>query len=97
MKTAGRENPNHGVVLPRNQAHGAAGQNRSGSIKCAEKQEKLQPEEMCFFLTSLFIELTIHLNTGGRTDFSFSPALLQVIQRKRNHVPLWDQQYEPEA
>jgi hypothetical protein len=52
MKTAGRENPNHGVALPRNRAHGAVGQNRSRSINWAEKQEKFQPKEMCFFLTS---------------------------------------------
>src|SRR6266446_3773486 len=56
MKTAGRENPNHGVAWPRNRAHGAVGQNRSRSIKWAEKQEKFQPKEMCFFLTSAFIE-----------------------------------------
>src|SRR5713101_4611631 len=56
MKTAGRENPTHGVAWPRNRAHGAAGQNRSRSIKWAEKQEKFQPKEMCFFLTSPFIE-----------------------------------------
>src|SRR5260370_16789012 len=63
MKTTRRENPNHGVVWPRNQAHGAAGQNRSRSIKWAEKQEKFQPKEMCFFLTSTFIEL-IGTNRG---------------------------------
>src|ERR1700675_4274757 len=57
MKTAGRENPIHGVRVPRNRAHGAVGQNRSRSIKWAAKQEKFQPEEMCFFLTSPFIEL----------------------------------------
>src|SRR5467141_3253744 len=56
MKTAGRENPTHGVAWPRNRAHGTAGQNRSRSIKWAEKQEKFQPKEMCFFLTSPFIE-----------------------------------------
>jgi hypothetical protein len=55
MKTAGRENPNHGVTLPRNRAHGAVDQNKSRSIKWAEKQEKFQPMEMCFFLTSPFI------------------------------------------
>src|SRR5208282_5693113 len=58
MKTAGRENPNHGVALPRNRAQGAEEQNRSRSVKWAEKQEKFQPKEMCFFLTSTFIELT---------------------------------------
>jgi hypothetical protein len=57
MKTAGRENPNHGVASPRNRAHGAEEQNRSRSIKWAEKQEKFQPKEMCLFLTSTFIEL----------------------------------------
>jgi aminoglycoside 6-adenylyltransferase len=56
MKTAGRENPNYGVAWPRNRAHGAIGQNRSRSIKWAAKQEKFQPKEMCFFLTSPFIE-----------------------------------------
>jgi hypothetical protein len=50
MKTAGRENPNHGVTLPRNRAHGAAGQNRSRSIKWAEKQEKFPAEGDVFFL-----------------------------------------------
>ena len=57
MKTAGRENPIHGVTLPRNRAHGAVGQNKSRSIKWAEKQEKFQLLEKCFFLTSPFIEL----------------------------------------
>jgi hypothetical protein len=60
MKTADRENPNHGVTLPRNRAHGAVGQNRSRSIKWAAKQEKFQPKEMCLFLTSTFIELIRH-------------------------------------
>ena len=62
MKTAGRENPIHGVTLPRNRAHGAVGQNKSRSIKWAEKQEKFQLLEKCFFLTSPFIEL---IRTGG--------------------------------
>src|SRR6202035_1535779 len=57
MKPAGRENPIHGVTLPRNRAPGAVGQNRSRSIKWAAKQEKFQPLEMCIFLTSTFIEL----------------------------------------
>src|SRR6202795_4972795 len=57
MKTADSENPNRGGTLPRNRAHGAVGQNKSRSIKWAEKQEKLRPKEMCFFLTSSFIEL----------------------------------------
>ncbi len=49
MKTAGRENPNNGVALPRNRAHGAAGQNKSRSITWAAKQETFQPKQMCFF------------------------------------------------
>jgi hypothetical protein len=57
MKTADKENSIHGGTLPRNRAHGAVGQNKTRSIKWAEKQEKLQPLEMCFFLTSSFIEL----------------------------------------
>src|SRR5258708_28524246 len=57
MKTAGRENPNPRVALPRNRAHGAVGQDRSRSIKRAAKQEKFQPKEVCFFLTSPLIEL----------------------------------------
>src|SRR5260370_23044469 len=56
MKTAGRENPNHGVAWPHNRAHGAVGQNRSYSIQWDAKQEKFQPKGMCFFLTSTFIE-----------------------------------------
>ena len=60
MKTADSENPNRGVALRRNRAHGAEEQNRSRSIKWAEKQEKFQPTDMCFFLTSTFIELTGH-------------------------------------
>ena len=75
MKTAGRENPNHGVALPRNRAHGAEEQNRSRSIKWAEKQGKFQPEEMCFLLTSTFIELT---STRGL------PNAAQVVQGYTN-------------
>src|SRR6267378_26004 len=61
MKTAGRENPNHGVAWPHNRAHGAVGQNRSYSIQWAAKQEKFQPKGMCFFLTSTFIERSCRL------------------------------------
>jgi hypothetical protein len=56
MNTAGRENPNQRGALPRNRAHGAVSQNRSRSLKWAEKQENFQPKEMRFFLTSIFIE-----------------------------------------
>src|SRR6202171_3954578 len=57
MKTAGRENQIHGATWPHNRAHGAVGQNRFRSIRGAAKQEKFQPKEVCFFLTSPFIEL----------------------------------------
>jgi hypothetical protein len=58
MKTAGREDPNRWANALSNRALGAGGQNRSCSITWAAKQEKFQPKEMCFFLTSPFIELT---------------------------------------
>src|SRR5258708_2159869 len=75
MKTAGRENPNHGVVaLPRNRAHGAARQNRSCSIKWAAKQENFQPKEVYFFFTSTFIEL-LGGTQGGLTSTCKSCAL----------------------
>src|ERR1700731_4053670 len=57
MKTAGRENPNHGAAVPRHLPHGAVGQNTSRSIKWGAKQEKFQPLREWFFLTSPFIEL----------------------------------------
>src|SRR6266446_6793831 len=69
MKTAGRKNPNHGVAWPRNRAHGAEGQNRTRLIKWAEKQEKFQPKEMCFFLTSTFIELIGSYALGGKDEY----------------------------
>jgi hypothetical protein len=50
MKTAGRENPNHGVALPRDRAPDAEEQNRSRSIKWAAKQEQFQPQGDVFFL-----------------------------------------------
>src|ERR1700740_2798853 len=58
MKTAGRKNPNRWAKVAGNRAPGADVKNRSSSIKWAVKQEKLQPMRKCFFLTSLFIELT---------------------------------------
>jgi hypothetical protein len=58
MKTADRENPKRWANVPSNRALGAGGQNKSCSIQWAEKQEKLQPAQKCFFLTSTFIELT---------------------------------------
>src|SRR5215470_19225479 len=76
MKTAGRENQNPWAV-PRSRAHGAAGQNRSCSNQWAEKQEKLQPLEWCFFLTSPFIELPRNygqISSGGGAR-NHSPGL----------------------
>src|SRR6266478_4592296 len=56
MKTAGRRTSNRWATVPSNRAPGAGGQNRSCSIQWAEKQEKLQPAQKCFFLTSTFIK-----------------------------------------
>src|SRR5450631_3894210 len=78
MKTASRENPIHGVTWPRNRAHGAVGQNRTRSIEWAGKQEKFQPKEMCFFLTSPFIEhgpATEHMARLVRTELARSSGL----------------------
>src|SRR5258708_22568325 len=58
MKTAGRENSNRWALLASNRVHGAVGPHESRSIKWAAKQEKFQPLEEFFFLTSPFIELT---------------------------------------
>jgi len=80
MKTAGRENPKRWALVPSNRAHGAVGQNNSRSIKWAAKQEKFQPKEKCFFLTSTFIELIRSYagdaKSGGRI-LSFLPALIR--------------------
>src|SRR6266850_1735990 len=54
-KTADRENPNRWATVSNNRAPGAVSQNRSCSIKWAAKQEKVQPAEKGFFLTSPFI------------------------------------------
>jgi hypothetical protein len=93
MKTAGRENPNHAVAWPRNRAHGAVGQNTPRSIKWAEKQEKFQPKEMCFFLTSTFIELTRSVAHRGEHQLvrivaepvAWATKPVRVRRRKRKH------------
>src|SRR5712664_1460398 len=77
MKTAGRENPNHGVALPRNRAHGAVGQNRSRSIKWAEKHENFRPTELCFFLASTFIDLP--RACGPTSSLEPQPIWLQLL------------------
>jgi hypothetical protein len=71
MKTAGRENPNRWATLASNRAPAAGDQNRSCSIQWAEKQEKSQPVEMCFFLTSTFIELIGHNRQFARLSLPF--------------------------
>jgi tetratricopeptide (TPR) repeat protein len=56
MKTVGRGTPNRWVKVSSNRAHGAVGQNRSGSFTWAAKQEKFQPQTSLFLLISTFIE-----------------------------------------
>ena len=78
MKTPGRENPTRWAAVPSDRDFGAAGQNRSRSIKGAVKQEKLQPLQWCFFLTSPFIELLRScdfLARGNRAGSEIDPAL----------------------
>jgi transposase len=48
------------TVTLSNRANGAAGQNRSRSIKWAAKVENFRPREKCFFLTFAFIEQIRH-------------------------------------
>jgi hypothetical protein len=50
MKTAEGKNPNRWATMPGNRAHGAEGQNRSCSIKWAEKAENFSRGAV-FFLT----------------------------------------------
>ena len=80
MKTADRENPTHGATWLRNRAHGAVGQNRTSSIEWAEKQEKFQPKEMCFFLTSPFIELIVYLDAVGIRGDNARPLEVTCLQ-----------------
>jgi hypothetical protein len=68
MKTAGRENPNHGVALPRDRAHDAEEQNRSRSIKWAAKQEKFQPQGDVFFLDFSLYRTYQALAQGARAE-----------------------------
>jgi len=75
MKTADRENPKRWANVPSNRALGAGGQNKSCSIQWAEKQEKLQPAQKCFFLTSTFIELTRQVELRRScTSSRYNPA-----------------------
>ncbi len=84
MKTAGRRTPNCRASAPDNRAHGAADQNRSCSNRWAEKQEKIQPLELCFFLTSPFREqirtwraLRCNLRVTNGIDFSQTISLMK--------------------
>ena len=70
-----RSDENRWQRKPKPQEHNAptehmarVGQNRSRSIKWAEKQENFQPKEMCFFLTSTFIEHTRSSERVGPLD-----------------------------
>ena len=93
MKTAGRENPNRGVAWPCNRAHGAVGQNRSRSIKWAEKQENFQPKETCFFLThtgllmegvrprNLIVEIYFNLCNTAADYFDSSAGIIDGLPR----------------
>src|SRR5271169_1042939 len=83
MKTPGRENPTtRWATVPSDRDFGAAGPNRSRSIKGAVKQEKLQPLQWCFFLTSPFIALDRtyvheglgHADPSVETSVSFDKA-----------------------
>src|ERR1700676_552478 len=93
MKTADRENPIHGGAWPRNRLHGAVGHNRSRSIEWAEKQEKFRPKEMCFFLTSSFIELIgscpVARSKAGRPyDSHLATRILSSAQRYRWYLKI---------
>ena len=55
------------------------GRNRSRSLKWAEKQENFQPKEMCFFLTSTFIEQTGH---QPRCCWQNSPYVIKRLNQK---------------
>jgi len=72
MKTADRENSNRWALLASNRAYGAVGQHKSRSIKWAAKQEKVQPTEKCFFLTSPFIEL-VRTNPSSMSESAIWP------------------------
>jgi hypothetical protein len=76
------------------------GQNRSRSIKWAEKQEKVQPKEMCFFLTSPFIELT-RISGTALVTFAVGGTLMSLLLERqmalaslRRKVWIWEQYSE---
>src|ERR1700681_368962 len=83
MKIADRENPIHRATWPRNRAHGAVGQNRTSSIEWAEKQEKFKPKEMCFFLTSPFIELIRWDEKAGLHGMRYAPNDRRALRTRK--------------
>src|SRR5258708_31959238 len=80
MKTAGRKKPNRWANASSNRAHGAAVQHRSCSVKWAAKQENVQPLEMCFLLTSPFIELTGVITPEGSGSVDGRTVALQATK-----------------
>jgi hypothetical protein len=68
MKTAEGKNPNRWATMPGNRAHGAEGQNRSCSIKWAEKAENFSRGGV-FFLTFPFRE-HFHFAQTGHSHFA---------------------------
>ena len=88
MKTAGGGNPNRWAQASSNLAHGALGQKPSHSFTWAAKQQKFQPLEGCFFLTSPFIELHLSVfRAYQKFRFSFQTrtnALIGMICSRRD-------------
>src|SRR5258707_11310199 len=82
MKTAGRKNPNRWANASSNRPHGAAVQHRSCSVKWAAKQENVQPLEMCFILTSPFIELNQDLHQAVTSAINQSFPSSDAISRR---------------
>ena len=57
MKTAGRENPNHGVALPRNRAHG--GRSEQISLDQAGCEARKTPAEGDVFFLDFYLYRTV--------------------------------------
>ena len=57
MKTAGKKNPKRCLHEAASRDHGTEGSNNPAQTRWAGRQEKIRPQESCFFLTP-FIELT---------------------------------------
>ena len=89
MKTAGRENPHRRPAALSNRARGVEDQNRSCSHNWAAKQEKLQPLEACFFLTSPFIDLPVCPSLGSSSvHYALVNAINQDAQLSTDNVRL---------